>query len=151
MRYSAMWQDTQVKVHAAWGTTLGTALVAAGLLAGGTGGRAVGGRAAFARTPASRAPGDSVPTAFPTRLDGTYWSHLTSAEKRIYLAGFVAGAAAEQAGAAGMPADSLRGRHALDFAFAPSVYAAEIDDFYWWEDHTSTPIVEAMRQINGSR
>ena len=127
MRYS---QGSQVMV-----SMVGTALVAAGLLAGKPGGRAV-------RTMA----GDSVPTTFPTRLDGTYWAHLTAAEKRIYLAGFVAGAAG------GMPADSLRGRHALDFAFSPTVYAAQIDDFYWWEDHTSTPIVEAMRQIKmGSR
>jgi hypothetical protein len=134
MRYS---QGSQVMV-----SMVGTALVAAGLLAGKPGGRAVPPTA-----------GDSVPTTFPTRLDGTYWGHLTAAEKRIYLAGFVAGAAAEQAGAAGgVSADSLRGRHALDFAFSPTVYAAQIDDFYWWEDHTSTPIVEAMRQINtGSR
>jgi hypothetical protein len=140
MRYS---QGSQVMVNA----VCVTALVAAGLLAWGTGGPAV----AASAGPAARVIGDSTATAFPTRLDGTYWAHLTSDEKRIYLAGFVAGAAAEQAGATGAPADSLRGRHALDFPFMPNVYAAEIDDFYWWEDHARTPIVDAMRTINGRR
>jgi hypothetical protein len=150
--------------HAMSRSALGTVL-ATGLLTGELGGRTD-------RLPADRADhtplasfstpfttpftdashSDSTTTRFPTRLDGAFWSRLTPAEKQIYLQGFVAGAAAEQAGAAGgEPADALRDRHALHYAFQPPVYAAQMDDFYWWQNHVTTPIVEAMRQINGSR
>jgi hypothetical protein len=122
----------------------GSALLAAGLLRGETGGE-------VGRLSTSFAPTIDSTLTFPTRLDGTYWARLTPAEKRIYLQGFVAGAAAEQAEAAGVPAESLRDGHALHFAFMPPVYAAQMDDFYWWQNHATTPIVEAMRQINGTR
>jgi hypothetical protein len=127
-------------------SAFGMALLAAGLLRGGTGGEV--GRLSSTSFASSI---DSTLLVFPTRLDGTYWARLTPAEKRVYLQGFVAGAAAEQAKAAGVPAESLRDRHALHFAFMPPVYAAQIDDFYWWQNHASTPIVEAMQQINGTR
>jgi hypothetical protein len=127
----------------------GTMVLAASLLSGGPGGGA-------GRSPSNSlhfdSPLDSTITRFPTRLDGAYWTRLSPAEKQIYLQGFVAGAAAEQAGAAGgAPVDSLRDRHALHFAFSPPVYAAQMDDFYWWQNHAATPIVDAMRQINGNR
>jgi ABC-type sugar transport system substrate-binding protein len=127
-------------------SAFGMALLAAGLLRGETGGE-------VGRLPSTSfaSPIDSTLLVFPTRLDGTYWARLTPAEKRIYLQGFVAGAAAEQAKAAGVPAESLRDRHALHFAFMPPVYAAQVDDFYWWQNHATTPIVEAMQQINGTR
>jgi hypothetical protein len=146
---SSLSQQSQVMVRSAFGTTM----LAAGLLAGGASGGI--GRLRSDRPQSSPVPArtsiDSTPTPFPTRLDGTFWTRLTPAEKRIYLQGFVAGAAAEQAGAGNVPADSLRDRHALHFAFTPPVYAAQMDDFYWWQNHATTPIVEAMRQINGSR
>ena len=96
-------------------------------------------------------------------LTGEYWSRLTPAERQIYLSGFLAGAAAEQARgeavAAGRADDSaavssgavvaLRERRALHFSFAPSVYSAQVDDFYWWSDHRQTPIVDAMIFFNG--
>lgn len=85
----------------------------------------------------------------PTHLGGAYWKQLSAAEKESYLAGFLAGAAAEQARAAAQPIDTLRARDALRFRFAPHVYAAQLDDFYWWQDRVSVPIVDAMTQING--
>jgi len=95
-------------------------------------------------------------------LTGEYWSRLTPAERQAYLSGFVAGAAAEQARseatAAGRGDDSaavssgavaaLRERRALRFPFAPSVYSAQVDDFYWWSNHRDTPIVDAMIFFN---
>jgi hypothetical protein len=100
----------------------------------------------------------------PTHLGGAYWKQLSAGEKQAYLAGFLAGAAAEQARAAaraihretdstaissaGM--DALRAHDALRYRFAPHVYAAQIDDFYWWQDRVSVPIVDAMIAINGA-
>jgi hypothetical protein len=97
-----------------------------------------------------------------TMLAGAYWSQLRPHEKQIYLAGFLAGAAAEQvrgvAQAAGKAADSLavsrdaisalRAERALQFRFATRVYSAQIDDFYWWQNHRETPIVDAMIRFN---
>jgi hypothetical protein len=133
-------------------SAFGTMILAASVLSGRVGGG--DGRRVFpSPTPPPFAPSqDSTISRFPTRLDGAYWTRLSPAEKQIYLQGFVAGAAAEQARAAGgTPVDSLRDRHALHFAFSPPVYAAQMDDFYWWQNHTATPIVDAMRQINGNR
>jgi hypothetical protein len=151
----------QFTSHAMSRSALGMTVLATGLLTGELGGRTD-------RLPADRADhaslapftalfpdasrSDSTTTRFPTRLDGAFWSRLTPAEKQIYLQGFVAGAAAEQVGAAGgEPADALRDRHALHYAFQPPVYAAQMDDFYWWQNHVTTPIVEAMRQINSDK
>jgi len=129
-------------------TAFGTTVLAAGLLSGGSGGGT--GRLTFEHATFVH-PLDSTTTRFPTRLDGGFWARLTPVEKQIYLQGFVAGAAAEQAGSQGPPADSLRNGHLLHFAFSPNVYAAQMDDFYWWQNHATTPIVDAMRQINGTR
>jgi hypothetical protein len=148
----------RLRSHSMLRSAFGPTVLAAGLLTGGTGGGTGHLRPDPVRTDPVRTDSltfdsllDSTITRFPTRLDGAYWARLTPAEKQIYLQGFVAGAAADQAEAAGAPADSLRSRHALHFAFTPSVYAAQMDDFYWWQNHSTTPIVEAMRQINGTR
>jgi len=93
---------------------------------------------------------------------GAYWAGLTPAAKQVYLTGFLAGAAAEQvraaAEAAGRSGDSLavssraidelRAARQLHYRFAPPVYSAQVDDFYWWQNHTETPIVDAMIFFN---
>jgi len=98
----------------------------------------------------------------PTRLTGADWMAFGAREKDAYLSGFIAGAAAEQAraaaAAAGDTADSsavslaaigrLRDGRRLRFSYAPSVYAAQIDDFYWWVDHRDAAIVDVMITIN---
>ena len=98
-----------------------------------------------------------------TQLDGAYWKSLTPAARQVYLTGFVAGAAAEEVRAAaqssGRAADSAavsavaiaarRSEHGLNFRFAPSVYSAQLDDFYWWSNHTTTPIVDVLIRTNG--
>ena len=116
--------------------------------------------AAAAGASAASARGTFAPHA--ALLTGEYWSRLTPNERQAYLSGFVAGAAAEQARAeavaAGRGSDSaavssaavaaLRERHALHYPFAPSVYSAQVDDFYWWSNHRDTPIVDAMIHFN---
>lgn len=98
----------------------------------------------------------------PTQLTGEDWRRLDPHEQQSYLRGFLAGAAAEQvralatargtaddSGAISSAAvDSLRSAAALRFRFAPSVYAAQLNDFYWWTDHRDIPIVDAMIAIN---
>lgn len=98
----------------------------------------------------------------PALLTGADWSTFGFREKQLYLSGFIAGAAAEQvrvlAEAAGSPPDSaavssgtiqtLRRGKRLHYSYAPSVYAAQLDDFYWWANHVDTPIVDVMITIN---
>lgn len=94
--------------------------------------------------------------------NGVDWAAYSPREKQAYLSGFIAGAGAEQARAravlAGDSLDSsavsssaitrLKDEKQLRFSYAPSVYAAQIDDFYWWEDHRQIPIVDVMVTIN---
>ena len=49
----------------------------------------------------------------PTHLGGAYWKQLSASEKQAYLAGFLAGAAAEQARAAAMAIDTMRAQGTL--------------------------------------
>ena len=98
----------------------------------------------------------------PTLLTGADWTQFGLREKQLYLSGFIAGAAAEQvrgmAAARGGASDSaavssaaierLRAARQLPYPYAPSVYSAQLDDFYWWVNHADTPIVDAMITIN---
>jgi hypothetical protein len=100
----------------------------------------------------------------PTQLAGDYWAQLRPGEKQIYLSGFLAGAAAEQvraeAAVNGQSADSaaqsgaaiarLRSDRALRFRFGTAVYSAQVDDFYWWKNHGTTPIVDVLIGVNAS-
>ena len=99
----------------------------------------------------------------PALLTGADWATYGPRERDAYLSGFIAGAAAEQVRAlattAGGSADSsavssgaiarLRSGKQLRFSYAPSVYEAQIDDFYWWVNHRALPIVDVMITING--
>ena len=64
--------------------------------------------------------------------------HLSPNEKQTWLEGFLAGAAV----------DSTAVVPERRFRFAPTVYAAQLDDFYWWSNHRATPVVEALTTIN---
>lgn len=97
----------------------------------------------------------------PTMLTGADWTAFGSREKQAYLSGFIAGAAAEQMRAmasSGTTVDSaavssgaiarVKTSKGLHFPYAPSVYSAQIDDFYWWTDHRDVPIVDVMISTN---
>jgi hypothetical protein len=102
------------------------------------------------------------PDPHATLLTGEYWQRLTPGERQIYLTGFLAGAAAEQARAAATAGgraedslavssaaiDSLRRARALHFRFGPPVYSAQVDDYYWWHNHRARPIVDALIFFN---
>jgi hypothetical protein len=74
----------------------------------------------------------------PQPLAGAYWTRLSAAEKQVYMAGFLAGAAA----------DSGHAPPELRFRFTPPVYSSQLDDYYWYSDHTAVPIADALAAIN---
>ncbi len=74
----------------------------------------------------------------PEPLAGADWTRLSAAEKQIYVAGFLAGAAA----------DSAQAPPELRFRFTPSVYSSQLDDYYWYSDHVAVPIADALAAIN---
>ena len=117
---------------------------------------------AFAAAPAAAARAAGAASTPAPLLTGEYWTRLTPAERQIYLNGFLAGAAAEQARAvaatAGREGDSaavssgavvaLRRAGTLHYPFAASVYSAQVDDFYWYTNHRATPVIDAMIFFN---
>jgi hypothetical protein len=92
----------------------------------------------------------------PAQLAGRDWQKFGPKEKEAYLAGFIAGAAAVH-GSAGavssdtMPSkaiDEMRAAKALPFPYSISVYASQIDDYYWYQNHLDVPIVDALVRTN---
>jgi hypothetical protein len=92
----------------------------------------------------------------PGQLAGRDWQKFGPREKEAYLAGFIAGAAAIRSGAGAastdtMPSraiDVMRAAKELPFPYSVSVYASQIDDFYWWQNHLDIPIVDVMARTN---
>ena len=98
--------------------------------------------------------------------EGSYWRALSGKEKDAYVRAFLDGALNGQvrevamaghrgADSAEVPTDvrdiivdSLRASHAVRFPFAATVYVAQLDDFYWWQDHLAVPVDEALHRIN---
>ena len=86
-------------------------------------------------------------------LDGRDWTEFAPKEKQAYVAGFLAGAAA---GAVNTPdtavlrrsVDSLRRATALSFPLGHMVYANQLDEFYWWDNHIRIPLHVALASIN---
>jgi hypothetical protein len=101
---------------------------------------------------------------------GSYWQALSGKEKDAYVRTFLSGALSAQvkeiavsahrnAGSAEVQTevqtevwdrivDSLRASHAVRFPFAATVYVAQLDDFYWWQDHMAVPVDDALLRIN---
>jgi hypothetical protein len=98
--------------------------------------------------------------------DGSYWRALSGKEQDGYVRAFLAGARSAQVreiavashrSAEGVDVpppvrdtivDSLRASHAVRFPFAATVYVAQLDDFYWWQDHIAVPVDDALQRIN---
>jgi hypothetical protein len=86
-------------------------------------------------------------------LDGRDWTQFAPKEKQAYVAGFLAGAAA--AGGSGgdtivvrKAVDSLSRAGGLRFPFGHMVYATQLDEFYWWDNHVPVPLYLALWSIN---
>ena len=88
-----------------------------------------------------------------TSLDGRDWTRFAPPEKEAYVAGFLAGAA-NAAASTGDTAviraavDSLYRTGTLQFPFGHTVYANQLDEFYWWDNHAPIPLYLAMSAIN---
>jgi hypothetical protein len=135
---------------------------------------AVTARAGWPQTPAPLRAGEvaSRDTGLSRHAshDGSYWQALSGKEKDGYVRAFLAGALSAQvreiavaahrvADGADVPkevpapvrdtiVDSLRTSHAVRFPFAATVYVAQLDDFYWWQDHMAMPVDDALHRIN---
>jgi len=90
-------------------------------------------------------------------FDGRDWTQFAPREKRAYVAGFLGGVALAD-GERGAPPDTAALHRAVDslyrvgglrFPFGHMVYATQLDEFYWWDNHVPTPLYLALRDING--
>jgi hypothetical protein len=92
----------------------------------------------------------------PAQLAGRDWQRFGPKEKEAYLAGFIAGAATVHSSAGAASADTtpskaidvMRAAKQLPYPYSVSVYASQIDDYYWWENHLDVPIVDVMARTN---
>ena len=88
-----------------------------------------------------------------TALDGRDWTQFAPKEKEAYVAGFLAGAAnaavsSSDTAVIRTTVDSLSRTGALQFPFGHMVYANQLDEFYWWDNHVPTPLYLALSAIN---
>jgi hypothetical protein len=84
-----------------------------------------------------------------TALDGRDWTEFAPRQKEAYVAG-AANAAVSSTDTAVIRAtvDSLYRTGALQFPFGHMVYANQLDEFYWWDNHVPTPLYLALSAIN---
>jgi hypothetical protein len=100
-------------------------------------------------------------TRAPWELDGSDWKAMSEGQKMAFLGGVIAGTAFARALADAPAADAdiaplaaeLRRAGSLPFQYAPSVYKARIEDFYFYTDRVPTPILRTMflieRELRG--
>lgn len=86
-------------------------------------------------------------------LDGRDWTQFAPKEKQAYVAGFLAGAAVGGARNADTAVirttvDSLYRTRGLQFPLGHVVYATQLDEFYWWDNHIPIPLYLALPGIN---
>jgi hypothetical protein len=92
----------------------------------------------------------------PAQLAGRDWQQFGPKEKEAYLAGFIAGAATVHSSVGAVSSDTMpskaidvmRAAKELPYPYSVSVYASQIDDFYWWQNHLDIPIVDVLARTN---
>ena len=105
---------------------------------------------------AATGPVGAQPSLGPLALDGHAWRGLSEGEKLALLTGFLLGGAFEQAaGLAPEPGavapetvEAMRRAGRFRFSYAPTVYKARLEDFYFYEDRLPTPLYRALFLIN---
>ena len=101
------------------------------------------------------APGSEAPRSF-LAYDGHAWRGLTEGEKLALLTGFLMGGAFEHgmglspgpAGPVPETLETMRREGRLRFPFAPAVYKARLEDFYFYQDRLPVPLYRALFLIN---
>jgi hypothetical protein len=86
-------------------------------------------------------------------LDGRDWTQYAPKEKQAYVAGFLAGAAVGSTSNGDTAVirttvDSLYRTRGLQFPLGHMVYANQLDEFYWWDNHIPIPLYLALPSIN---
>ena len=86
-------------------------------------------------------------------LDGRDWTQFAPQQKQAYIAGFLAGAAAAatsnpDTAVIRTTVDSLYQAGGLRFPLGHMVYATQLDEFYWWDNHVPIPLYLALSSIN---
>ena len=86
-------------------------------------------------------------------LDGRDWTQFAPQQKQAYVAGFLAGAAAAatsnpDTAVIRTTIDSLYQAGGLRFPLGQMVYATQLDEFYWWDNHVPIPLYLALSSIN---
>jgi hypothetical protein len=86
-------------------------------------------------------------------LDGRDWTRFSPQQKQAYVAGFLAGAAASatsnpDTAVIRATVDSLYQSGRLRFPLGHMVYATQLDEFYWWDNHIPIPLHLALSSIN---
>ena len=86
-------------------------------------------------------------------LDGRDWTQFAPQQKQAYVAGFLAGAAAAatsnpDTAVIRSTVDSLHKAGGLRFPLGHMVYATQLDEFYWWDNHIPIPLYLALSSIN---
>jgi hypothetical protein len=86
-------------------------------------------------------------------LDGRDWTQFAPNEKQAYVAGFLAGAAGAatnnpDTAVIRRTVDSLYRAGGLRFSLGHMVYATQLDEFYWWDNHIPIPLYLALSSIN---
>jgi hypothetical protein len=86
-------------------------------------------------------------------LDGRDWTQFAPQQKQAYVAGFLAGAAAlatsnPDTAVIRATVDSLYQAGGLRFPLGHMVYATQLDEFYWWDNHIPIPLYLALSSIN---
>ncbi len=99
--------------------------------------------------------GSEAPRSF-LAYDGHAWRGLTEGEKLALLTGFLMGGAFEHgmslspgpAGPVPETLETMRREGRLRFPFAPAVYKARLEDFYFYQDRLPVPLYRALFLIN---
>jgi hypothetical protein len=105
---------------------------------------------------AASRPATGQPAPGFLAMDGHGWRALAEGEKLALLTGFLIGGTLEQAlagapGAAPPPPETLdatRRAGQVRFPYAPAVYKARLEDFYFYQDRLAVPLYRALFQIN---
>jgi len=113
---------------------------------------AVAGAALLGASLAVDARAAQVPRRWMT-LDGRDWTQFAPQQKQAYVAGFLAGAAAAatsnpDTAVIRATVDSLYQAGGLRFPLGHMVYATQLDEFYWWDNHIPIPLYLALSSIN---
>ncbi|MGH7511083.1 MAG: hypothetical protein ACREMZ_16700 [Gemmatimonadales bacterium] len=90
-------------------------------------------------------------------VNGADWRRMEPDARQAYVEGFLAGAALSQAAArardsAGVRTaiEGLSRSGGLRFPYGANVYAARINDYYWWENNVPLPTWYAFLEVNST-